>query len=107
MDIGEPRERQQLRQVGEGRAVGLVERRLAQAEVPAPPASVTAEAQYVVVEGERGSDAVRDASYTVTEPPRASAPASGVPDPGSAQAIAYDLVAAKGWSVPTFRVCSA
>jgi hypothetical protein len=75
---------------------------LAQAEVLQPPQPVAAEAQYVVVEGDRGSDAVRDASYTVTEPPRASAPASGIPDPGSAQAIAYDLVAAKGWSVSEY-----
>lgn len=43
-------------------------------------------------------------SYGVTEPPpppppvTLSAPAVGRPDPGSAQAIAYDLVMAKGWS---------
>jgi len=35
--------------------------------------------------------------YGVTERHILSAPAVGIPDPGSAQAIAYDLVMAKGW----------
>lgn len=49
------------------------------------------------------------ASYDITEPPpppppvpeapaaRAGAPAAGTPDPGSAKAIAADMVAARGW----------
>lgn len=38
-------------------------------------------------------------SFSVVKlaPPRPSAPAAGVPDPGTAQAIAYDLVMARGW----------
>lgn len=38
--------------------------------------------------------------YGVTDPPPpqvAAAPAAGKPDPGSAKAIAYDMVIAKGW----------
>jgi hypothetical protein len=75
---------------------------LAQAEVLAPPSVDLADAQSLVVEGERASDVKRDSGYTVTEPPKSAAPASGTPDPGSAQAIAYDLVAAKGWAVSEY-----
>ncbi|QEO10888.1 transglycosylase SLT domain-containing protein [Protaetiibacter larvae] len=40
----------------------------------------------------------RDA-FTIVKlaPPRPSAPAAGTPDPGSAQAIAHELVLARGW----------
>jgi Transglycosylase SLT domain len=77
----------------------------AQAEVSAPGEYETPgqrETQSVVVAGER-TDAGRDSSYTVTEPPKATAPATGMPDPGTAQAIAYDLLMAKGWGVSEYN----
>ena len=61
--------------------------------------------------GERTPSVARD-NYTLTKkvviPPPAvasaggssggrAAPAAGVPDPGTAQAIAYEMVAARGW----------
>lgn len=47
--------------------------------------------------------AVRDA-YGVSRrpPPAAAAPAVGTPDPGTAQAIAYDMVLARGWNQSEF-----
>jgi hypothetical protein len=45
---------------------------------------------------------VRD-SYTVTKKiVRAVAPAAGIPDPGTAQAIGYELVMARGWGDDQF-----
>ena len=52
--------------------------------------------------GER-VDVGRDSGYTVTDPPKNTAPATGMPDPGSAQAIAYDMVAARGWAVTEYN----
>jgi len=43
------------------------------------------------------SDEFDRPGYGVTERHIITAPAVGVPDPGSAQAIAYDLVLARGW----------
>ncbi|HEX7835046.1 MAG TPA: lytic transglycosylase domain-containing protein [Pseudolysinimonas sp.] len=71
---------------------------------PNSPAEAEAQApgspdpgQSILVAGEhQGSDGRGD--YSVTDPPKASAPASGFPDPGTAKAIAYELVAARGWS---------
>jgi hypothetical protein len=60
-------------------------------------------AQSVVVAGEQQHSAGRDASYTVIDPPKATVPATGVPDPGTAQAIAYDMVLAKGWDVSEYN----
>lgn len=42
--------------------------------------------------------------YEVTKPapPRPSVPAAGTPDPGTAQAIAYDMVLARGWDQSEF-----
>ncbi len=67
----------------------------AEAEVlaPADPASG---GQSLVVAGERTGTAGRG-DYTVTEAPKNTAPASGIPDPGTAQAIAYEMVMARGW----------
>lgn len=44
------------------------------------------------------------ASYEVIAPApaRVGAPAAGVPDPGSAQAIAAQMIAARGWSTSEF-----
>ena len=75
----------------------------AQAEVEAPAVQTTDEGQSVIVAGEQHTDAGRDASYTVTDPPKATAPATGMPDPGTAQAVAYDLVMAKGWAVEEYN----
>jgi hypothetical protein len=76
----------------------------AQADVRAPqtPAGST-DGQSVVVADGSHADAGRDSSYTVTDPPKATAPATGMPDPGTAQAIAYDLVMAKGWDVSEYN----
>ena len=47
--------------------------------------------------GDHTATASRD-GYTVTTAPVVhTAPAVGIPDPGTAQAIAYDMVAARGW----------
>jgi hypothetical protein len=57
--------------------------------------------QSLMVEGAYLPSVARD-GYTVTvpepEPVLVSAPAAGVPDPGSAQAIAHDIVLGMGWS---------
>ena len=68
----------------------------AQAEVVAP--GPVQHGQTIVASGERPAEVARE-GYTITEAPRvAVAPATGVPDPGTAQAIAYEMVVAKGWS---------
>ena len=66
----------------------------AEADVDAPSAPDSG--QSIVVAGEREGTVGRG-DYTVTDPPKTTAPASGIPDPGTAQAIAYELVMAKGW----------
>ncbi len=75
-------------------------------------------AQSLDVDGDHSTTVVRD-SFGVTLPPpppppppppvvaaksggSASAPAAGIPDPGSAQAIAYDMVLARGWGDDQF-----
>jgi len=72
----------------------------AQAEASSPAAERPA--QTVVVDGVRADTVAREAGYTVTDPPKATAPASGVPDPGSAKAIAYELVLARGWATTEY-----
>ena len=76
----------------------------AQADVRAPgvPAGST-DGQSVVVADGSHTDAGRDSSYTVTDPPKATAPATGMPDPGTAQAIAYNMVMAKGWDANEYN----
>jgi hypothetical protein len=66
----------------------------AEAEAQAPAAA--AGGQSIVVAGERDAASGRG-DYTVTDPPKATAPATGIPDPDSAQAIAYAMVMARGW----------
>lgn len=73
---------------------------VAQAEVRAPVAPGDS-GQTLVVAGERDSTD-RDRGYTVTDPPRNTAPATGIPDPGTAQAIAYEMVMARGWSTSEY-----
>ena len=48
------------------------------------------------VTGEPAVAVLRD-DYTVTKRVLRPAPAAGIPDPGSAQAIGYELVMARGW----------
>ncbi len=62
---------------------------------------VSREGQTLSVDGEYTNASGRD-GFTVTEPvveapASASAPAAGVPDPGTAQAIAYAMLQARGW----------
>ena len=52
--------------------------------------------------GEAGQ-VIRDGSWSVTRPASATAPAVGTPDPGTAQAIAYDLVTSAGHSDTEYR----
>jgi hypothetical protein len=66
----------------------------AEAEVQAP--GTVSAGQTIAVAGERDASTSRG-DYTVTDPPKSTAPAGGIPDPGTAQAIAYELVLARGW----------
>ena len=73
----------------------------AQATVLAPGGPVTG-SQTIVASGERTAYGARG-EYTVTKAPViAVAPAGGIPDPGTAQAIAYEMVMARGWSTGEF-----
>jgi hypothetical protein len=69
------------------------------------PAVVTGKLQSLRVAGEYSSAVVRD-SYGVTKkvvaPRIFLAAAVGVPDPGTAQAIGYELVKARGWGDDQF-----
>jgi hypothetical protein len=60
----------------------------------APAESAAADHQRLSLAGEYTPTVVRD-GYSVTMRP--TAPAVGKPDPGTAQAIAYELVLARGW----------
>lgn len=62
----------------------------------------SADAQEFSVTGDAGQ-IIRDGSWSVTRSARASAPAVGTPDPGTAQAIARDLVTARGWDEGEYR----
>jgi hypothetical protein len=68
------------------------------------PAEKTVPQTVVVAEGEHTAvvrDAFKVEKIVVVPPPVAvakkGAPAAGAPDPGSAQAIAHDMVLARGW----------
>lgn len=71
----------------------------------ATPTVVTGQIQNLRVTGEYASAVVRD-SYKVTKkavaPRIFTTPAFGVPDPGTAQAIGYELVKARGWGDDQF-----
>jgi hypothetical protein len=62
--------------------------------------------QELTLAGEYAQGLARD-GYTVTEPEpvkvASTAPAAGVPDPGSAQAIALEMVTARGWGADEFN----
>ena len=80
----------------------------APSQAAALAASFRGETQSVSVEADAASSVTRD-GYGVTKlvapkpkPQARSAPAVGTPDPGTAQAIAYDMVMARGWSTGEF-----
>jgi hypothetical protein len=72
-------------------------------EAPGPSQSP----QEFALAGEHLQGAIGRDSYTVTEPEPVKvasvAPAAGVPDPGSAQAIALEMVTARGWGADEFN----
>ena len=55
-----------------------------------------------VVTGDSGQ-VIRDGAWSVTRAASATAPAVGNPDPGTAQAIAYELVTARGHDDTQYR----
>ncbi|TPW98688.1 lytic transglycosylase domain-containing protein [Schumannella luteola] len=71
-----------------------------------PVAGGDLEGQTVLVADDAASDATARDGFDVVKPkpkPTAAvAPAVGVPDPGTAQAIAYEMVMARGWSQGEF-----
>jgi hypothetical protein len=69
----------------------------ASAQVSAPAQEV--DAQHLVLAGDYEPAVVRD-DYRVTRRP--VAPAAGIPDPGTAKAIAWELVAARGWDTAQY-----
>ncbi len=71
-----------------------------QAEVLAPAAHVDGQSYAV---GVGAVDAVTRDGFKVTKLRTAKPPpAAGVPDPGTAQAIAYEMVTARGWDNSEF-----
>jgi len=81
---------------------------------PYPPQTTSAvvapaekpDPQIFIVASEHTNTVVRDAFGSEIikppEPPKPSVPAVGVPDPGTAQAIAYNMVMARGWGAGEF-----
>ena len=69
-------------------------------------ASVTSapvESQSIQADGELPALTRDGFQITKVAPPRPAAPAAGVPDPGTAQAIAYEMVLARGWDDTEFN----
>ncbi len=74
----------------------------AQASALHGPAQLSAPevgAQHLVLAGDFEPAVVRD-NYRVTKRP--TAPAAGIPDPGSAKAIAWEMVIARGWDTAQY-----
>ena len=72
-------------------------------EAPESANPVPEETQSVRADGEV-ADLVRDGfSISKLPPPRPAAPAAGKPDAGTAQAIAYEMVLARGWDETEFN----
>ncbi len=72
-----------------------------------PAATLAGPSQSVDVNGEYSTTISRDnvtttAHVAAVKAASASAPAAGTPDPGSAQAIAAGMVAARGWGAEQF-----
>ena len=81
-------------------AIAPIDRQAALAETAQERASAPA-VQTLAATGDH-SVVVERESYSVTKPvpvvaATRTAPAAGVPDPGSAKAIAYQMVTARGW----------
>jgi hypothetical protein len=70
------------------------------AQTVTTPAGVDAPLQTVTASGETALTATRN-EFGVSRV-QASAPAAGVPDPGTGQAIAYEMVLARGWGDSEF-----
>ncbi len=66
------------------------------------PVRYGADAQSVVVTGDYLLTAERDAFSTSTIYVAPTAPAAGTPDPGTAQAIALEMVTARGWDTTQY-----
>ena len=67
-----------------------------------PAAAIEVAGQSVAVDGD-AAVAARDGFDVVKPKPKAAtAPAAGVPDPGTAQAIAFDMIAGYGWGQGEF-----
>ncbi len=69
----------------------------ASAQVSAPAPEI--DAQHLVLAGDFEPAVVRD-DYRVTKRPMA--PAAGTPDPGTAKAIAWEMVIARGWDTAQY-----
>jgi len=68
--------------------------------VIAPGVTSRTDVQTLAVDGDYAASVGRDGfsiTVPVVEKPARTAPAAGTPDPGSAQAIAYEMVMARGW----------
>jgi hypothetical protein len=65
---------------------------------------VAVQTQSVEASGSFTNQVSRDA-YTITKPPppKPVAPAAGTPDPGTAQAIALEMLTARGWGADEFN----
>lgn len=66
------------------------------------PAGFGEDTQSVAVAGDYAITAERDAFSTSTVRVAPTAPAVGIPDPGTAQAIALEMVIARGWDMTEF-----
>lgn len=75
----------------------------ASATTLAPARTVPTDSQSLVVAGEYQQSAVRDTFTTSEVYVAPTAPAAGVPDPGTAQAIAWQMLQAMGWGQDEFN----
>lgn len=92
-------------------SLGVVLVTLAPPVAPQPAAlavttpSIQEPAQSLTLSHETAASGARDAfsvSQIVIEPVRPAVPAAGVPDPGTAQAIAFDMISGYGWGDDEF-----
>ncbi len=76
---------------------------LAAASEPASQAPIAGQSVSILdVEMDAASRDAFDVVKPKPKPTAATAPGAGVPDPGTAQAIAYDMVMARGWGQSEF-----
>lgn len=67
-----------------------------------PAAAIEVAGQSVAVDGDAAVVARDGFDVVKPKPKAATAPAAGVPDPGTAQAIAFDMIAGYGWGQGEF-----